>query len=195
MFGLIRFLFKTLMLAALIIGGVIGYKYYSVYVPYYDYIYDHLYFDELKSIYAGRCTSLAYTRALSNKSFKSVLGYDDIIVSPYVSFGRWMEDNKDTPLGQEMLVLMPNEEDWESLSEAAKSVYVKYVAVEGSKYQMLFVVSELKNAYTEKLEFKGPINDYYGLSENMVKSWASGAFDIRSDRGPNVPRNPERARQ
>lgn len=190
MFGWIKFLIKTGILLAMIIGCIIGYKYYCVYVPYYDFIYEHLYFDELKSIYAGRCASLAYVRGLYNKSVEDALTYDDIIVSPYVSFGRWMMDNKNTELGREINKILPQDNSWDSLAEAAKSIYVKYVPLDGTKYRMVFVVSDLKNAYTEKLEFNGPINDYYGMPEDMVDEWASSAFDIRSERGPVVPRTP-----
>ena len=188
MFGWIKFIVKSFIFLAIIAGAVLGYRYYSIYVPYSDFVYNHLYFDEVKSIYAGKCANIAYKRALYNKSMNSPITYEDIVITPYVSFGRWMSDNRRTEIGQEMEKILP-ENSWHDFVEANKTTYVKYVGVDGSIYKMQFVVTEPGNAYTEKLEFDGPINDYYGLASDMVRGWAEDAFDIRSQRGPDVPRN------
>ena len=187
MFGLIKFLIKTALAIVIIIGVILGYRYYSIYVPYSDFIYQHLYFDELKSIYAGKCASIAYNRALYNKSINEVIDYDDILISPYVSFGKWIEESGRTDIGKEMQRLLPNE-NWYDFAAANKTTYVKYVNADDTKYKILFVITEPSNAYTEKLEFDGPVSDYYGPASDMVRGWAADAFEIRSKRGPDAPR-------
>lgn len=190
MFGLIKAAFKALVFFFVLIAAIVAYKYYSYYVPYYDAVRRALVFDELRAIYTGKCASLAYTRALGNKAFHSALTLEDVTVSPYASFGKWMSDNMESQTGREMREIVPGrEEGWNSLASAARDIFIKYKHEgSGSVYRMYFVVSDRNNAYTEKYEFPGPSYDYYGDSEELVGGWAAAAYEIRADRAAEGPR-------